>query len=203
MHTFWMSLFGQLLMVLMAMTLFLALMLVNSVRKRQVQVRKLKVAEDALLAKARTWTKDEPGITASRARLLEKVASDPKLSGTVEFEEWSRIANELPEWLRLYYERIRSENGPLSSKRHLTFAEWIQLGRGSLLMATFGGATACIGVLLAGSELQLFSLLGIAIAITGLQIMYAAAQDAEPFGGATAPTSAGYLPALPPPPKES
>ena len=55
-------------------------------------------------------------------------------------------------------------------------------------MATIGSATACIGVLLlrATSDLQLFSLLGIAIAITGLQIMYAAA----PFGNATVPTSA-------------
>ena len=187
MPSFITNLFGQLLVILVVMTLVFVWMWVNLVRKRRALILSMESAEKILLAMAAPYIKLEDGIPPSPTRLLEKIAADPELSRTREFKEWRSIADELPGWLKLYSEKIRSESSP-ESNRHSTFAEWMQLGRGSLLMATIGSATACIGVLLlrATSDLQLFSLLGIAIAITGLQIMYAAA----PFGNATAPTSA-------------
>ena len=143
MPSFITNLFGQLLVILVVMTLVFVWMWVNLVRKRRALILSMESAEKILLAMAAPYIKLEDGIPPSPTRLLEKIAADPELSRTREFKEWRSIADELPGWLKLYSEKIRSESSP-ESNRHSTFAEWMQLGRGSLLMATIGSATACI-----------------------------------------------------------
>ena len=163
-----MSLADQFLLILLVVTLVLASMWVGVVLRRRALLHRLTSAENELFYQlAPEWAKTK----ASRAEMLEKAANDQELSRTSEFKSWSRIANELPAWLR------SSE-----PEYYLSRAELLQLGRGSLLMATLGGATASIGVLLAKSDFQLLSLLGIAVAVLGLQVMYAATS----FGAPTA-----------------
>jgi hypothetical protein len=60
-------------------------------------------------------------------------------------------------------------------------AAWLDYARGNLLLATIGSIVAFVGALLTASQLLLFGIVGAGIMVVGLQILYAAAQDAGVF----------------------
>lgn len=67
-------------------------------------------------------------------------------------------------------------------------AAWLEYARGNLLLATVGSIVALVGALLAASHLLLFGIVGASMMVVGLQILYAAAQDAGVFSSIARPT---------------
>ena len=154
MNAFWQSLTGQLLSILLGMTLIFAAMWLLLVRKRKHLMWQLERAGKDLIEAARRAGSSDQDRDQARPRSLREIVNDPKFSGLEELERYNMIASQLPEWLRTLSDRTR-----LDPRHRDRLVDRIEIGRGGLLMALVGSVIACIGVLLTTSNLQLFNLL--------------------------------------------
>jgi hypothetical protein len=107
-------------------------------------------------------------LVMKRRRIVRKLAQ----TSFQEKNELQSLTRLMPEWLVYKVKDTQYESifGGI--------ATWLDYARGNLLLATVGSFVAFFGASLAASQLVLFGIVGAAMMVVGLQIIYTAAQDA-------------------------